>query len=146
MPVGAVALERGLSVPHDFESFSRQVVASARRPQITIQRRGTLSINRAAFEALGSPLAVELLFDASNQILGLRATSVDAERAYPVRGVGKTPTRYLIAGTAFTKHHHIPTEVSRRWYAEVDGEILFIDLRTEGTEVTSNRRGTGSAN
>jgi hypothetical protein len=124
----------------NFETFTKRMVPLAKRPYITIQRRGTLSINRPAYDVLGAPEAVELLYDPERRIVGLRAVDAMAEHAYPVRGAGKSATSFLIAGTAFTKYYGITTDVSRRWPAEIDGGILVIDLRADGTEVTSNRR------
>ena len=46
----------------------------------------------------------------------------------------------MVSGTAFTKYWNIDTEVSRRYPALMQDGVLCIDLKAEGTEVTSNRR------
>jgi hypothetical protein len=122
-----------------FEVFTQRSVPFGRRPYVTIQRRGTLALNDAAFDALGQPEAVELLYDAGRRIVGLNPVEPTVEHAYPVRSAGANTYTRVIAGTAFTTHFGIPTEVSRRWPARLDDGVLCIDLRTDGTEVTSNR-------
>ena len=69
----------------DFESFSRTMLSLDADPRITIHKRGTISLNRSAFAALGSPDAVELLFDRQRSIVGLRAVDQKADNAYLVR-------------------------------------------------------------
>ena len=110
-------------------------------PQITVQRRGTLALNPAAFEALDSPTAVELLFDADSRIVGLRASTTTAANAYPVRGAGAPATRYLIAGAGFTNHHAIDTDVARTWHATLQDDVLCIDLKAASIEPIQDQRG-----
>jgi hypothetical protein len=125
----------------NFETFTKRLVPLGKRPFVTIQKRGTISMNKAAYVALGSPQTVELLFDSDERMVGLRPVEFMTEHAYPVRGVGQEPTSYLIAGRAFTKHYEIDTTVSRRWPAELVDDVLSVDLKTDGTVVTSNRAG-----
>jgi hypothetical protein len=110
------------------------------RPQVTVQRRGTLALNPAAFRVLRSPAAVELLFEPLRRIVGLRASTTTASNAYPVRGVGKPATRYLIAGAAFTRYYGIDTDVARTWYATLQDSILCIDLNTASTVPRRDQR------
>ncbi len=123
----------------NFETFTKRLVPLGKRPYLTIQKRGIISLNQAAFLALGSPETVELLFDAHQRILGLRAVDAMIEHAYPVRRVGIGATSYVIAARAFTKHYRIDTAVSRRWPATLDTGVLCIDLKTQGTIVTGNK-------
>ena len=46
----------------EFETFTRRMVPLVKKPTVTIQKRGTLSFNKAAQVALGEPEAVELLY------------------------------------------------------------------------------------
>ncbi|AND15362.1 hypothetical protein C5D07_02545 [Rathayibacter tritici] len=52
-------------------------------PSITIQKRGLISINRAAFEAIDKPEGVELLWDAERKAIALRPASLTNQNAYP---------------------------------------------------------------
>ena len=124
----------------NFEVFTRRMVPLVKQPAVTIQKRGNISINRAAFVALGEPQAVELLYDPTERIVGFRGVPVDTEHAYPMRPQGqKEDGPYIVAGMAFTKYYAIDTTISRRWPAAMQDDILCIDLKQPGTVVTSNR-------
>lgn len=123
-----------------FETFTKRMTPLVKQPFITIQKRGTISLNTAAYAALGEPEAVELLYDTSERIVGFRAVAKEFEHAYPLRAqAGKTVGPFIVSGTAFTKYYGISTTVSRRWVGYVDEGILCVDLKQSGTEVTSNR-------
>src|SRR6266508_5021599 len=101
-----------------------------KQPFVTIQKRGTISLNAAAHAMLGSPEAVELLYDPHEKIIGLRPVAKESEHAYPLRAqAGKAVGPYLVSGTAFTKYYKIDTQVSRRWVGHVDNGVLCVDLK-----------------
>ena len=127
-----------------FEVFNRQRPPLHREPYVTIQRRGTMSLNAAAHEALGSPEAVELLFDRQERLMGMRKISPKAEHAYAVRPSGKKASSFLVAGMAFSQYYDIPRDVARRWPAELRDGVLIVDLKSPATEVTSNRSRKGA--
>jgi hypothetical protein len=128
-------------MPH-FETFRRGGSATAEPPHVTVLKRGALSINRAAFQALGSPTFVDLLYDAQESIIGLRTAQRESETAQRVRPTsGRGPV--LISAMAFVKFHRLDVSVTKRWPAYLDGGVLCIDLRTDGVPVTSNRAATG---
>lgn len=126
-----------------FETFTRTRVPVTTEPYATIQKGGTaFSLNAAAFQALGSPKAVELLYDRDERLIGLRKVAPSTPHAYEVRGQGKrpdAPSNWLIAGRAFTQYYEIDTSVARRWPADERDGMLVIDLKDPGTEVFSNR-------
>lgn len=127
-----------------FEVFTKRMVPLAKAPYVTIQRRGTISFNAAAYSALGEPSALELLFDAERNLVGFRPVDDTAEHAYGVRNQSGKPTGpYVLSGTAFVKYYGIDTSVSRRWPATFQDErLLVLDLNAPGTVVTSNRTAT----
>jgi hypothetical protein len=127
----------------EFETFKKRMVPLKKAPYVTIQKRGTMSFNAAAHAALGNPEAVELLYDVKQQIMGVRAVDPAVEHAYPLRSPSKKDQSFILSGTAFTKYYEIDTTVSTRYPATMEDGILCIDLKQEGTVVTSNRRGTG---
>lgn len=126
----------------NFETFTKRMAPLVKAPYVTIQKRGTISLNAAAHAAIGSPEAVELLYDKSARIVGFRPVDKSAEHAYPLRtSGGKAVGPYILSGTAFTKYYGIDTTVSRRWVGRMVDGVLCIDLTEPGTEVTSNRSG-----
>jgi len=127
-----------------FEVFRKRMAPLVKQPYVTIQHRGTMSFNKAAHHALGSPEAIELLFDPNEQIIGVRAVDPRVEHAYPIR-VTNAETSFIVSGRAFTHYYGIPTDISRRYPAEILDGVLCIDLKGGGTEVTSNRKGRTKA-
>ena len=125
-----------------FEVFDRSSPPGPAIPFVTVQRRGLISLNRGAYEALGAPKAVELLYNRERRVIAIRPADPTSPRAYTLRqqgGEGGSKT-YLIAGTAFTQHYQIDTSQARRYGVEHHGETLLVDLDQEGaTTVTSPR-------
>lgn len=114
------------------------MVPLTKAPYVTIQKRGIMSLTKSAWVALGTPRAIEFLYDPDEQIIALKGVAEDVEHAYPIRGVD-TDGPWIVSGTAFTRFFNIITDVSRRYPAYVEGDLLCIDLKLGGTEVTSNR-------
>ncbi len=124
----------------NFEVFTRRSSRpSATEAMMTIQKRGTFSLNRAAFEGMGEPEAVELLYDGGERLIGLRPVAASVKHAYPVR---KQPNAasYLLAGNAFCAHHGIPVGESRRYNATIVEGMMVVDLKQEPQQITSTRK------
>ena len=117
-----------------FEVFDKKSVPSTTEPWVTIQKKGLLSLNRTAAEALGTPEAVELLFDREEEIIGFRSADLNNPRAFQLRKQGKNPTRnsnYLVAGTAFCNYYKIDTSFARRYKPKMNSGILTVDLKQD---------------
>jgi hypothetical protein len=133
--------------PVAFEVFKKRMVPLTGAPYATIQKRGTVSLNKAAHHLLGSPEAIELLYDAESRVIGFRTVETSVEHAYTVRSMGgasrsdTAATTYMISGTAFFNYYEIDTSEARRYPVELVDGILCLDLKREGTVVTSNRLG-----
>lgn len=141
-----IARKVGSTVPFDFKSFDRRTVPITTQPMATLQRGGLMSINRASFDALGSPAAVELLYDEKARAIALRAIDPKSLKAYGVRqqGTGKS---YMLSATRLCSHHHIDTTESRRYQAIVEGDMLIFELdKSVGVVTGTRRKGGGKAN
>jgi len=124
----------------DFEVFSRDLAPLNSQPLVTVQKRGAISLNRAAHVALRSAVAVELLFDREQRIIGLRPVAPRAAHAYPLRPATSSPSGpFVISAMAFLRHYEVDTTVSRRWVAYFDDGMLCVNLCDDSTVVTSNR-------
>ncbi|PLC10820.1 hypothetical protein AUQ48_15970 [Kocuria flava] len=107
---------------------------------MTIQKRGVISMNKAAHELLDNAETVELLFDRDRQIMAIRATDDSSPHAYAVRnGSTRGPGQAVVSATAFTAHYGIDTTVTRRWKPFLEEGMLCVDLTTSGTVITGNR-------
>jgi hypothetical protein len=124
-----------------FERFEKRARPVTKEATVTLQRSGAVSFNRAAWEAMGEPEAVELLFDADTRRVGIQATDESAQYAYSLHGGAKRQKNsYLISGKAFVQYYDIDISRSIRRIATVEDGMLIIALDDPGIEVTSNRR------
>lgn len=118
----------------NFEVFKRSDRRDiGRGPAATVLVGGNISLNRAAYEALGQPDAVELLYDRDARIIGLRPVPREVPHAFPLQSRGSVR---VVAGRAFAQHFRIDASVSTRRPAYVEDGVLCIDLRRPGQEVS----------
>jgi hypothetical protein len=124
----------------NFQVFDKRAVPASGDPMVTIQRTGVISLNRAAYHAIGEPSYIEMLYDPDERIIGVRPLKEKLPHAYPVRVQGRTTSHtYLLAGLAFMKYYEILPKVSTRYIADMYDDVLGVDLKKKGLEVTSNR-------
>ncbi len=127
-----------MSDEFNFEVFDKRFSTLVKRPEVTIQTKGMLSVNASAYSALGSPEAVELLYDRDQQVVGMRPVAPDAAHAYPIRAVGAGAT-FIVSGRAFFAYYGIPTDKPVRRDVKITNDVLIIDLKDPGRDATSNR-------
>lgn len=132
----------------EYELFRRVRAPAVRTPAVTLMQRGLLSLNSAAFEALGSPKAVELMYSRKDKRIGVRAADPSAAHSYKPHTAAKDKGRgpYLVSGSAFLTYFNIQVEHTTRYTATMDGNILSISLKDGGTPLISNRTGRAKPN
>ena len=124
----------------NFVEFSRETSRSSHDdPMFTVQKRGLISLNLAAFKALGEPATVALLFDADEGIVALRKVPRTHPNAYHVRKQGQSQS-YLVAGQGFASFNKIDTELSRRFVGYDYGDHVWGFVLKEGTPIKTRRR------
>ncbi|HMT07972.1 MAG TPA: hypothetical protein PKA82_08210 [Pyrinomonadaceae bacterium] len=88
--------------------------------RVTLGNRGTFYLNAQAFVELGSPAAVELLFDIGRRRIGLRPVPHTLPHAFKI--VPHTSGGYhRLSASAFCYHHGI----------FFNGTLLFHDIRID---------------
>jgi hypothetical protein len=108
-------------------------------PMFTLQKRGLVSMNQAAFKALGEPAAVALLYDAEEGVVALRKVPRTYHNGYLVRKQNAARS-YLVAATGFTSYHKINTDVSKRYLGRrYDDQMVGFAL-AEGKPIKSYAR------
>ena len=94
-----------------FDVFDRRAVPRVREPTVTIQKDAMFSLSQAAYEAMGKPVAVELLYNAKARMIALRS--------YP-RPATHAATQFAPNGGATTifgeQHLHGNTTLIRAWH------------------------------
>ena len=98
---------------------------------VTLNRKGEIVISRVTWERFGGPAAVHVLFDDTNQRIGLKPTAPAMRNADPVRkitrhGARRIPAFRLLAET------NIRIEDTIQFHdAEIDDDgTLVLNLRT----------------
>jgi hypothetical protein len=120
----------------NFEVFPRHNRRAAATPTVTLTRRRRLSLNAAAFAALGAPEAVQLMWDRDRGVVGLRTASPADGDAYQVN-----TTNLIISASAFLDWVGLetPDPLALRWDAFLENGVLCIRVRDTPTPVASNR-------
>jgi len=129
--------ERRVILVPRFVEFERESAGSAETPMFTLQARGLLSLNHAAYRALGQPDHVALLYDEEQQVVGVRLVAEDHPNAHRVRPQGGS---YIVGAQKFTSHFGIRPLVAQRFVAHEYGNGVCGFVLTEGRSV-ANRRG-----
>lgn len=103
-------------------------------PIITIRRSGTLSMNRAAWSQIGEARTVELLYDADNKRIGVRAATGEG-RAYKISM--ETHGNVCVHIRTMARHYGIELTNTLRYFASKHrGRILAVSLDSPVADVT----------
>ena len=97
----------------------------------TMNRQGDIVISRVTYEMLGSPKAFNILYDKTNNRIGLKPAALAAKNAYPAR-VSNHAGAKMIRGHRLTREHRIDLPHTVQFVgAQIDEDgILILDLRT----------------
>lgn len=129
----------------NFEEFTqRNTPASSKLPRVSLHRKGNFSLSQAAYETLGSPESVVLLYDREKRAIGFRAAKNGERHAYSVRRQ-KNSKSYLVGAIAFCQHYGIDASTTRIFDPQTVNNILVIEL-DKGTEVAPRVRRNGKNN
>jgi hypothetical protein len=97
---------------------------------VTLNSKGTIVINRAAHEKLGSAEAFALLYDAANHTIGLKPTRPNKPTAFPAARSGRHGGRKISAYQLFVECGIVVKETLEFPDAEIDSDgILLLNLR-----------------
>ena len=107
-----------------FEGMPNRV--SGDRLRVTLNPRGVLVLNKLAFDALDGPAAVKLMFDESNNLIGLKPEDPRRANAFPVKQKDRWHNRQVHA-SPFCRHFAI----------NVGRTVLFndVDIDNDGVMV-----------
>lgn len=98
---------------------------------VTMNGKGSIAMNRAAYEKLGEPRGFLVLYDSANSTIGLKPTSPQMRNAYPVMKAGRHGARRVNAYRLLTECGlHIKETLSFP-DADIDEDgTLILNLRT----------------
>lgn len=123
----------------EWEIFTGRSKPVIKHPVVSVQTRGNISFNRLAYESLGEPAAIELLFNSRSNAFALRSADPEQHTSYPVR---KQPNSisYLISAQAFCKMYEIGIDRTRRYTAEFVDGMLVVSLTKPLSEPADRRK------
>lgn len=92
-------------------------------PRVTLNVLGQICMNAIAYETLGAPQAVEMMYDGNRRLIGVRACDARKRHAFKVSSWGNSSYKRILAA-AFCQHFRL------KW----DSTLQFekIDLEREG--------------
>lgn len=97
-------------------------------PSLTIRRDGRLSINKAALDALGAPVFIELLYDRERRILGIRKSSSTVPHAKMIGQEKSAPGRGYIGLKALLVHYGVVGARAAQGETKQYGDVLAVQL------------------
>jgi hypothetical protein len=99
------------------------------RVRVTLNRKGIILMNKVAFEVLGEPRAVKLLFSKATQAIGLKAGDPTKENSFPVKRKDRWFNR-TVAASPFCRHYGIRVDRTVLFYeADLDFDgVLQLEL------------------
>lgn len=98
---------------------------------VTINSRGTIVMNRAAFEQAGSPTAFKLFYDPANNTIGMKPTVEKMLNSFRVNRSGRHGGRKISAYRLLATCSLVIKETLEFTDAEIDLDgILILNLRT----------------
>jgi hypothetical protein len=98
---------------------------------VTINKLGSIAMNRVTFKRMGEPAAFLVMFDRVNNRIGLKPTGATMKNAYPARRYGRRGGRVVRAFRLLTEFGVAIKETVEFKDAEIDPDgQLILELRT----------------
>ena len=103
-------------------------------PHVTLSAKGVILMNMIAFDKMGGPASVTLLYDPASSVIGLKPTEPTAANAFPVKGKDNFRTR-VIHAKPFVRHFNIETDRTIAFLTpEIDRDgVMLLDLSATTT-------------
>lgn len=128
-----------------FEVFDKRRKRLDVKPTVVIRFNAVFGFNNPAMELMGSPEALLVLFDSEERLIGFTPSTRNDKRAFPIRG--KEGQGRTVSAKNFLVYYGIDHDVSRAYPVEWTGEMLVVDLKAGGKDVSApppkKRRGSG---
>jgi hypothetical protein len=100
-------------------------------PYVSLSPKGEILLTRVAWEKSGSPAAYLIMFDDTNQRIGLKATGLGIKHAYKAYKKGTAGSRTLSCNRMLVEHGIKLKHGIRFTDIEIEqGGFITLDLRT----------------
>lgn len=116
-----------------FEVFQRSLVphyspVRIKTPTVTIGVNGMMHFSGPAFELLGKPEYVVLLYTEDRRLIGFRKAKQRDVNAYRMQSPAAHPTVHKVGAKMFFRALGIETSATQRYALEVEDGVARIDL------------------
>jgi 5-methylcytosine-specific restriction endonuclease McrA len=113
-----------------FEVFKSKHARASRGPRIGLSRRGYFSLNKFAFELLGRPSRVLLLYDSERALVGLKAADENVPYSYGVVQQGNSES-YILAAKAFCDYCGITYDEVQHFVPRSQDDLVVFEVREQ---------------
>lgn len=125
---------------YEWEDFKdRNVRFDARIPRLTVQRKGNMGLNVAAYEALGSPARIMFRYDKVRRAFAIRPARPDEKGSYPVKKQ-QLANSYVLSAKSFTAYLGLNTDELKVYAPKVRDGMLIVDLNEEASDGTDGEQ------
>lgn len=101
------------------------------RVYVTINKLGTIAMNRVTYQRMDEPAAFLVMFDRVNNRIALKPTGATMKNAYPARKYGRRGGRVVRAFRLLTEFGVVIKDTVEFKDAEIDTDgQLILDLRS----------------
>ncbi len=116
----------------EWTDFDPSMLAVADKPiHITISPRRQVFLNRTAVSKLGEPVAVRLMFNEKERVIGIAAAPLKAKGAIELRLRTADSGARAFNGTPFCQHIGLNPERTLQFHdPKLEGGVLVLDLKT----------------
>jgi hypothetical protein len=114
----------------DWEEYRGAGSRNPLAPRVTIIRYSQIHLNRAAYELLGCPAQVLLLYDARHRRIGLRAAPEASPYSHRVKQQTATRSTYAVLGSRpFIRHYGLECgRLIEFSHIQMEDDIMMLDL------------------
>ena len=124
-----------------WETFKFHGSRGVAERRVSLNTRGVFTLNQIAFDEIGNPVAVEMLYDREARLIGLKPSTLEVEYAVKVRQQGKNKS-YLIGAKSFCQYYKLDvTDTIRFTDIDLEDGMLVLDLaKTELVEIRGGKK------
>jgi hypothetical protein len=105
-------------------------IRTRERIHVTITRNCRIYFNKKAWEALGGPDGVALMYDSREKLIGVRASQPNRRETFRLRKKNNRETGWTINAMNFCRRYKIQSSETLAFtnVQSIDGPIIVLDL------------------
>jgi len=111
-------------------------------PVVTLQASGGMALNDLAYDLLGRPSHIVLLYDRKERLIGFQPGRAEQTYAFPIRNAGGAgeASSWALSTRSFYAYYELQPEATQRFKATKQDDIVVIDLKSPITTLKVRAR------